>query len=118
MKNSQWEEDIERCVGRSALITLEKRYGRSYLYVKAGKPDKELVKLIGKEKAQAMSDEFGGGDIYVPALMLKRIRNHQIREESAAGKTVHELAAKFKMTKIWVVKILQENHGFGEYPPK
>ena len=46
---SMCEDEIERVIGRSALITLEKHYGRSYLYIKANKPAKELVKLIGKE---------------------------------------------------------------------
>lgn len=110
------EEDIERVVGRSALITLEKHYGRSYLYIKAKTPDPALVKLIGKEKAQAMSDVFGGSEVYVPKQMLKRIRNHHICEGIKAGKNIKELAAEFRLSRNWIIKILQEKYGYGEYP--
>ncbi len=112
---SMCEDEIERVIGRSALITLEKHYGRSYLYIKANKPAKELVKLIGREKAQKMSDAFGGGEVYVPKLMLKKIRNHQIAEGMSAGKSVKELASEFRLSTKWIIKILQER-GYGEYP--
>lgn len=119
MKNdaTQWEEDIERQIGRSALIKLEKKYGRTFLYIPATKPTKEMVRLIGKDKAQKLTDEFGGDDIYVPVQMLKKIRNHNIAEESTAGKTVKELAEKYRLSTIWITKILQEKHGYGEYEP-
>jgi hypothetical protein len=117
LDSSICEEEIERVVGRSALITLEKAYGRSYLYIRASKPDKALVKLIGKDKAQKMTNEFGGSEIWVPKRMLKVIRNHQIAEERGAGKTIKELAAEFNLTRYWIAKILQEK-GYGEYNPK
>jgi hypothetical protein len=116
-EETQWEKDIERQIGRSALIKLERAYGRTYLYIPSPKPSKELVRLIGKDKAQKLTDEFGGGDIYVPIQMLKNIRNHNIIEESNAGKTVKELAEKYRLTKEWVIQILKEKHGYGEYKP-
>lgn len=116
--DSVWEQELIEHIGQVALVELERRYGGSFLYIHANKPSAELVAVVGQEKAQILSDEYGCTDIYVPTQMAKQVRNIQIRKERKAGKTVKELAADYRLSANWVQKILTEKYNYGTYTAK
>lgn len=111
---SSWENELIEWIGYDALIKLEQAYGGTFRYIHAGKPDVQLTEKIGQEAAQALSDVFGPGDIYVPMVALKTKRNSEIMKQHNAGKTVEELAAQFRLKRDRITRILKEGRRSSE----
>jgi Mor family transcriptional regulator len=110
---SAWENDLADVIGVEALIKLERRYGHMYVYIKANEPAEQMIETIGEEAAQKLTEHYGCTDIYVPCTLLRKLRNEEIEQAVTAsgknpGKTIHELAAKFRITTKRIKDILRE----------
>lgn len=105
---SVWERDLAYYIGLKALLRLEREFGGQYIYIRANEPDKNLCFAIGPEAAQELTRHFGGSDIYVPRVTLIQIRNDEIKRVRNTGKTIHELAAKFRLSTHQIRKIIKQ----------
>lgn len=105
---SQWERELLEVIGEEALIKLEERFGRSYLYIPVS-PKPEIVEAIGIEATQKLINVYGSFDIYVPRALLKKRRNIEIVQRINAGRDIKELAAEFRLSEKWLRQIKQES---------
>ncbi|AFT79063.1 hypothetical protein AMBLS11_12450 [Alteromonas macleodii str. 'Black Sea 11'] len=105
---SVWERDLAHYIGLKALLRLEREYGGQYIYIRANEPDPNLCYAIGPTAARQLTAHFGGSDIYVPRVTLIRIRNDEIKRGRNTGKTIHELAAKFRLSTHQIRKIIKQ----------
>lgn len=110
---SQWEKELAEIIGEEALIKLEERFGRSYLYIPVT-PKPEIVDAIGMEATQKLIAVYGSFDIYVPRALLKKRRNAEIVQRINAGRSLTELAAEFRLSEKWLRQIKQESEQNGD----
>lgn len=94
--NQVCEQELIEVIGVAATLQLERFFNASYLYVPARAPSKAIINAIGLETAMKLVAHFGGGDIWVPKTLLTKYRNMDICQEKESGKTLPELAQKFK----------------------
>jgi Mor family transcriptional regulator len=109
--NSVWEQDLIEIIGEVALLKLEARFGGSYLHVHV-EPKDEVIAAIGQSAAEKLSAECGGLDVYVPTILWRMRRNETIEKEQNTGRTITELAAKYRLHAKHIKKILRERHGY------
>ncbi|QSX32482.1 hypothetical protein JYB87_11970 [Shewanella avicenniae] len=118
---TSWEIELSRLISLDGLISLEQHFGGSFIYIHASEPSEALINAVGEERAKVLCGWFGGSDIYVPKVALKQLRNKQIetaaldslRTGNSTGKTVKELAAKFRLTTRRIATILKERGIYG-----
>lgn len=109
--NSVWEQDLIEIIGEAALLKLEAKFGGSYLHVHV-EPKPDVVTAIGSEAAEMLSAECGGLDVYVPTILWRIKRNEAIEREQNTGRTITELASKYRLHAKHIKKILRERHGY------
>ncbi|WDE01154.1 Mor transcription activator family protein [Thalassomonas actiniarum] len=90
------EQELLDVIGVNATLALERAFSASYLYIPARAPSKAIINAVGLTAAMKLVDHFGCGDIWVPKSLLTKYRNISICEEKDQGKTLPELAQKFK----------------------
>jgi|GEM_PF-2608821 len=90
------EQELIDVIGVNATLALERAFSASYLYIPARAPSKGIIAAVGLPAAMKLVTHFGCGDIWVPKSLLTQYRNINICEEKGRGKTLPELAAKFK----------------------
>lgn len=118
---TEWEIELARLITLDGLVSLEKHFGGSFIYIHAAEPSMALIAVVGEQHAQTLCGWFGGSDIYVPKVVLKQLRNREIateavnriRQGNSTGKTVKELAAKFRLTSRRIATILKERGIYG-----
>lgn len=110
--NSVWEQELIGLVGEQGLLALEERWGGTYLTVHvAADTQRELNEAIGDKRAQALRAEYGGFSIYIPTKLKRMQRNRKIRRDGKnTGVTLHELAAKYRLSTRRIKDILREEH--------
>lgn len=117
--HSSWEIELAEIISMDGLIELERAFGGRFIYIHSRHPSLELQTAIGHNHAVALTDWYGGTDIYVPMVALKQLRNRSIEAEARAmagnstGKTVIELAAKFRLSTRRIITILKERGLYG-----
>jgi Mor family transcriptional regulator len=109
--NSVWEQDLIEIIGEVALLKLEAKFGGSYIHVHV-EPKPEVIAAIGLKAAEKLSAECGGLDVYVPTILWRMRRNESIEKEQNTGRTIPELAAKYRLHAKHIKKILRERHGY------
>ncbi|WP_290654465.1 Mor transcription activator family protein [Idiomarina sp.] len=109
--NSVWEQDLIEIIGETALLKLEAKFGGSYLHVHV-EPREDVINAIGESAASKLSTECGGLDVYVPTILWRIKRNQAIEREQNTGRTITELASKYRLHAKHIKKILRERHGY------
>jgi len=108
LTKSVLEQEIIDVIGFTATLKLEQAFGASYIYVPAKAPSKAIINAIGLTAALQLVEHFGCSDLWVPKSLLKQQRNRAIFQEKAAGKTLPELAKKFRTGIPNIRRILKE----------
>jgi Mor family transcriptional regulator len=108
---SNWEEELLGYITKDQLVALEGELGGQYVWFKK-EPSKQVVRLIGQEAAQALSDVYGASWIYVPQVLLKFNRNNDIARQINAGLSITELAAKYRIKTPAIIRILKYKYGY------
>lgn len=102
------EQELIEIIGIAATLQLEQAYSASYLYIPARAPSKGIIDAIGIVSALALVKHFGCSDIWVPKTLLTKHRNTCICQDKKIGKTLPELANKFKTGIPNIRRILKE----------
>ena len=72
---------------------------------------REIALIIGVENTIKLCKAFGGGDLYIPKLDTREVRNRRIYEERKNGKKVRAIAVKEGLTvrQVWgIIKTEKE----------
>lgn len=109
--NSVWEQDLIEIIGEAALLKLEAKFGGSYIHIHV-EPRDEIIAAIGRSAAIKLSAACGGLDVYVPTVLWRMRRNEAIEREQNTGRTISELASKYRLHAKHIKKILRERHGY------
>ena len=97
--------ELADAVGLPAALTLIEHYGGTRLYVPQSMPaDHELVRLLGEEAAQALSDRFGGDNPDIPRCYraMQGALYRDIVRAYANGASARDLARQNRCTERWV----------------
>lgn len=108
LTHSVCEIELIEVIGVEDTLKLERAFGASYLYIPARGPSPKIIKAIGLEAGRKLVDYFGCGDIWIPKVLLLKERNQAIKKAKGTGKTIAELAAKFKLSTSSIKRVLQE----------
>lgn len=109
--NSVWEQDLIEIIGETALLKLESKFGGAYIHIHV-EPRDDLIEAIGRHAADKLSHACGGLDVYVPTVLWRIRRNEAIAREQNTGRTITELASKYRLHAKHIKKILRERHGY------
>ncbi|EKE79460.1 Mor transcription activator family protein [Idiomarina xiamenensis] len=110
--NSVWERELIAIVGEAGLLKLEDAWGGTYIHIHVT-PQPELVEVIGQGAAQALTDEYGSFDIYIPTKLKRMKRNIAIRRDGKnTGVTLEALAAKYRLSTRRIKDILRETYDY------
>ena len=109
--NSVWEQDLIEIIGETALLKLESKFGGAYIHIHV-EPRDDLIEAVGRHAADKLSHACGGLDVYVPTILWRITRNEEIVEGKNTGRTITELASKYRLTERNIRNILRERHGY------
>lgn len=99
--------DLERLIGREALLTLAQVAGGLDLYIPAKVPmDGPLVELPLAAQ-EALARYAGGTRLYIPMMAgrMRRARDAAIRAAYDAGDRVHDIARRYRLSerRVWAI---------------
>lgn len=99
--------DLERLIGREALLTLAQVAGGLDLYIPAKVPMDGPLLDLPLAAQEALARYAGGTRLYIPMLSgeLRRIRDAQIRAAFDRGERVQDIARRFRLSerRVWAI---------------
>ena len=99
--------DLERLIGREALLTLAQVAGGLDLYIPARVPMDGPLLELPLAAQERLARYAGGTRLYIPKLCgeLRRSRDAQIRAAYDAGKRVQDIARRFRLSerRVWAI---------------
>ena len=99
--------DLERLIGREALLTLAQVAGGLDLYIPTTVPMDGPLMELPLAAQERLARYAGGTRLYIPMLSgeLRRIRDAQIRAACDRGERVQDIARRFRLSerRVWAI---------------
>lgn len=108
LTHSVCEMDLIEVIGVEDTLKLERAFGASYLYIPAREPSAKIIDAIGIHAGRKLVDYFGQSEVWVPKVLLLKQRNQEIANLRGKGKTIAELAAKFRLSESTIKRAIDQ----------